>query len=114
VFVFIQCLILVSESYFNEPDHERTRGTATGTVQSLEYDPNIRQVTVRWVIQHFYLKYHQIIKIIEQQKQNRSPSINTNTYTYDVTSTHSNSLISDWWTSTDTPNVPLPLERFDY
>ncbi len=48
--VSIQSLIFVPEPYFNEPGYERTRGTATGTSQSLEYDANIRQATVRWAM----------------------------------------------------------------
>ncbi|CAF1366003.1 unnamed protein product [Rotaria sordida] len=48
-----------------------------------------------------------------EQQQNQSLSTNTNTNTYDVTITHSNSLISDW-TSTDTPNVPLPDDGLIY
>jgi hypothetical protein len=48
--VSIQSLIFVPEPYFNEPGYERTRGTATGTAQSLEYDANIRQATVRWAM----------------------------------------------------------------
>lgn len=43
-------MIFVPEPYFNEPGYERTRGTATGTSQSLEYDANIRQATVRWAM----------------------------------------------------------------
>ncbi|CAF1366021.1 unnamed protein product, partial [Rotaria sordida] len=50
VLVSIQSLIFVPESYFNEPGYERTRDTATGTAQSLEYDANIRQATVRWAM----------------------------------------------------------------
>ena len=50
VLVSIQSLIFVPEPYFNEPGYERTRGTATGTSQSLEYDANIRQATVRWAM----------------------------------------------------------------
>ncbi|CAF2429345.1 unnamed protein product [Rotaria sp. Silwood2] len=46
-----------------------------------------------------------------EQQQNQSLSTNRNTY--DVTITHSNSLISDW-TSTDTPNVPLPDDELIY
>ncbi|CAF2429363.1 unnamed protein product [Rotaria sp. Silwood2] len=47
VIVSIQSLIFVPEPYFNQPGYERTRDTATGTAQSLEYDANIRQATVR-------------------------------------------------------------------
>ncbi|CAF4958980.1 unnamed protein product [Rotaria sp. Silwood1] len=43
-------LIFLLEPYFNQPVYERTRGTTTGTAQSLEYYPNSRQVTVRWTI----------------------------------------------------------------
>ncbi len=46
------------------------------------------------------------------QQQNQSSS-STNPNTYDVTITHSNSLLSDW-TTTDTPNVPLPDEGLIY
>ncbi|CAF1073577.1 unnamed protein product [Rotaria sp. Silwood1] len=77
VLVSIQSLIFVPEPYFNEPGYERTRGTATGTAQSLEYDANIRQATVRWAMleqlrsppacfvdvirRHFFLKRNEII-----------------------------------------------------
>lgn len=77
VLVSIQSLIFVPEPYFNEPGYERTRGTAAGTAQSLEYDANIRQATVRWAMleqlrnppacftdvirRHFYLKRNEII-----------------------------------------------------
>ncbi|CAF0950201.1 unnamed protein product [Rotaria sordida] len=47
VLVSIQSLIFVSEPYFNQPGYEHTRGTPTGTAQSLEYDDNIRQATIR-------------------------------------------------------------------
>ncbi|CAF4668076.1 unnamed protein product, partial [Rotaria sp. Silwood2] len=50
VLVSIQSLIFVSEPYFNQPGYEHTRGTPTGTAQSLEYDDNIRQATVRWAM----------------------------------------------------------------
>ncbi|CAF1285078.1 unnamed protein product, partial [Didymodactylos carnosus] len=50
VLVSIQSLIFVPEPYFNEPGYERTRGTPTGNTQSLEYDANIRQATVRWAM----------------------------------------------------------------
>lgn len=46
-----------------------------------------------------------------EQQQNMSPSTNTNTY--DVTLTHSNSLISDW-TTPDIANVPLPDDGVIY
>ncbi|CAF3703991.1 unnamed protein product [Adineta steineri] len=77
VLVSIQSLIFVPEPYFNEPGYERTRGTATGTAQSLEYDANIRQATVRWAMleqlrnppacftdvirRYFFLKRNEII-----------------------------------------------------
>ncbi|CAF1018140.1 unnamed protein product [Rotaria sordida] len=77
VLVSIQSLIFVPEPYFNEPGYERTRGTATGTAQSLEYDANIRQATVRWAMleqlrnppgcftdiirRHFFLKRNEVI-----------------------------------------------------
>ncbi|CAF1058543.1 unnamed protein product [Adineta ricciae] len=81
VLVSIQSLIFVPEPYFNEPGYERTRGTATGTSQSLEYDANIRQATVRWAMleqlrnppacftdvirRHFFLKRNEIIEQCE-------------------------------------------------
>ena len=46
----IQSLILVPEPYFNEPGYERSRGTHSGTVNSREYDANIRQATVKWAM----------------------------------------------------------------
>ncbi|CAF1569225.1 unnamed protein product, partial [Adineta steineri] len=46
-----------------------------------------------------------------EQQQNQSPSTNTNTY--DITITHSNSLLSDW-TTTDTPSVPLADDGLIY
>jgi baculoviral IAP repeat-containing protein 6 len=48
--VSIQSLILVPEPYFNEPGYERSRGTHSGTVNSREYDANIRQATVKWAM----------------------------------------------------------------
>ena len=50
VLVSIQSLILVPEPYFNEPGYERSRGTHSGTVNSREYDANIRQATVKWAM----------------------------------------------------------------
>ena len=78
VLVSIQSLIFVPEPYFNEPGYERTRGTPAGTTQSLEYDANIRQATVRWAMlehlrnpplcfadvirRHFFIKRHEVIE----------------------------------------------------
>lgn len=50
VLVSIQSLILVSEPYFNEPGFERSRGTPTGTMNSLGYNSNIYQACVRWAM----------------------------------------------------------------
>ena len=40
----------MSEPYFNEPGYERSRGTASGSASSREYDANIRQATVKWAM----------------------------------------------------------------
>ncbi|CAF1331674.1 unnamed protein product [Rotaria sordida] len=47
ILVSIQSLIFVPEPYFNQSGYERTRHTATGTDQSLEYYDYIRQPSVR-------------------------------------------------------------------
>ncbi|XP_041353670.1 baculoviral IAP repeat-containing protein 6-like isoform X2 [Gigantopelta aegis] len=81
VLVSIQSLILVNEPYFNEPGYERSKGTASGTASSREYDANIRQATVKWAMleilkntqscfksvihNHFWLKRHEILKQCE-------------------------------------------------
>ncbi|CAB3999527.1 baculoviral IAP repeat-containing 6-like [Paramuricea clavata] len=77
VLVSIQSLILVPEPYFNEPGYERSRGTHSGTVNSREYDANIRQATVKWAMleplknpcpcfkqvieRHFFLKKDEVL-----------------------------------------------------
>ena len=49
----------------------------------------------------------------DQFDQQHNPSSSTNSNTYDVTLTHSNSLLSDW-TATNAPNVPLPDDGLIY
>lgn len=81
VLVSIQSLILVPEPYFNEPGFERSRGTASGTHCSREYNSNIYQACVRWAMleqirnpnpcfkevihTHFWLKRHEVCAQIE-------------------------------------------------
>lgn len=50
ILVSIQSLILVREPYFNEPGYERSRGTPSGQLCSLDYDGNIQQATVKWAM----------------------------------------------------------------
>jgi baculoviral IAP repeat-containing protein 6 len=81
VLVSIQSLILVPESYFNEPGFERSRGTPSGTHSSREYNSNIYQACVKWAMleqlknpcpcfkevihTHFWLKRNEICQQIE-------------------------------------------------
>lgn len=46
VLVSMQSLILVPESYFNEPGFERSRGTSSGAQSSQEYNANVFRATV--------------------------------------------------------------------
>ena len=46
----IQSLILVPEPYFNEPGYERSRGTPIGQQNSMDYNANIKQATIKWAM----------------------------------------------------------------
>ena len=48
--VSIQSLILVPDPYFNEPGYERSRGTPVGKQNSMDYNANIRQASVKWAM----------------------------------------------------------------
>ena len=48
--VSIQSLILVPDPYFNEPGYERSRGTPTGQQNSMDYNANIKQATMKWAM----------------------------------------------------------------
>ena len=50
VLVSIQSLILVSDPYFNEPGYERLRDTPQGKQNSIDYNANIQQATVKWAM----------------------------------------------------------------
>ncbi|XP_068082089.1 baculoviral IAP repeat-containing protein 6 [Anabrus simplex] len=82
VLVSIQSLILVPEPYFNEPGYERSRGSTTANLNSLEYNANIYRSTAKWAMleqirnpcpcfhkvinTHFWLKQREILKQLEE------------------------------------------------
>lgn len=68
ILVSIQCQILIDEPYYNEPGHERSYGSTSGTAYSEAYNRDIRLYTMKFAIldllQHpnNYPQFTEIIK----------------------------------------------------
>lgn len=108
-------LSILPKSDANPPSEPMTTSSSTSDEHSVQSKHSTTELSTTLMDSETQQSSNSSTEQFDQQQQqqsNPSPSTNTNN-TYDVTLTHSNTLLLDW-TTTDSSNVPLTDDGLIY